>query len=135
MVLQRVEHEVVIKIVLPEEYLGFLFVGGETHIVSQSFAIHLDISAIYTLQCYLPIPLVDELKLRALALVASMSVVEDTVRVAYCRTTCRFIDDAESLAVRDVPPAIGLGLLHRKVVKFSIAAVLALPVERKEGMT
>ena len=95
-VLQRVEHEVVVEIVLPKEHLCFFCIRGEAHITSQSFAIHFNVSAIHALQRHFPIALVDELELCELTLVAIMSVVEDAVRVTNGWTVGGFVDDAES---------------------------------------
>ena len=123
-----------VEIILPKEHFGFFFIGREAYIASQSFAIHLDVAAIQTLDSDLPIAFVNDAELCALALVASMSVVEKTVRVAYSRTIRGFVDDAESLAKGDVPAAIGLGFLHRKVVKLSVATVLSTHVESEQSV-
>ena len=135
MVAQRIEHEVVIQIVLPEENLGLVGVGGKTDITSQTIAVNLNVAAINAFQRHLPYATVDELELRTLALVVDAGVVKDTVRVADGRTASGLVNDAECLAVWYILTAVGHRLVNGEVIELSIATGLAFDVKSKEGMT
>ena len=49
-VFQREEHEVIFKVVLPEEYFGIFLIGREAYIAWHSFAIDFDVSAVHAFQ-------------------------------------------------------------------------------------
>ena len=57
------------------------------------------------------------------------------MRHRYHRLPCSQVDDTDGLTQRDVLAAISLRFFNREVVILSIAAVLTLVVECKEGMT
>ena len=50
MVAQGVEHEVVVQIVLPEENLGFIRIGGKADIAGQTLTVNLNVTAIDAFQ-------------------------------------------------------------------------------------
>ena len=71
-----VEHEVLVEVVLPEEYFGFIRVVGETYVAWYSFAIYLDVLAVEAFECHHAIAAVYELELCALVLVVGVCVIE-----------------------------------------------------------
>ena len=131
---RRHEHELSVEVVLPEERLCLVLLGGEAHVARQSFAIDLHVSSVGTLQQHHAVALVYDSEVRQLALVARMGVVEQTVPQGDGRTVIRQVDDAEGLAVGDVLRAIGSGFLYGEVVKLGIAAVLSVLVKGEERM-
>ena len=67
-------------------------------------------------------------------LVAPVSIVKHTVRVANGRTVGCLVYHSYGLAIRYVVAAVGLGLVNGEVVKLSITAVLAIDIESKQRM-
>ena len=122
--LQREEHEVVVEVVLPEELLGFLKVGGEAHVAGQTVAVDLDVAAVGALQGNTALAAVDDLELRQLALVAGVGVVEQAVLQGDGRAARGLVDAADGLAVGDVRAAVGARLVDGEVVELGIAALL-----------
>lgn len=134
MILQGIKHEVMVKIVLPEEHLGLLRIVREAHIASQTLAIDLHITAIDTLQRHLALSTIDKLETGALASVSGMRVVEQAMRIADGRTIGSLIDDSECLTEGDVARTIGTGFIHREIIELGKAAILTLRVESEQGM-
>ena len=124
-----------VEIVLPQELLGLLGVGGKADVARQTIAIDLQIASVGTLQGYLALTAVDDTELRQLTLVAWMGVVEHAMLRGDSGTIGGLVDDAYRLTVWDVVAAIGLWLLDGEVVELGIATLLAIDVKRKEGVT
>ena len=121
-----------VEVVLPEELLGFLKVGGEAHVAGQTVAVDFDVAAVGALQGNTALAAVDDLELRQLALVAGVGVVEQTVLQGDGRAARRLVDDADGLAVGDVCAAVGAGLVDGEVVELGIAALLTFYIKGKE---
>ena len=113
-----------VEVVLPEEFLGCERVVGEAHIAGEAVAIDFQVAAVGALQGHAPLAAVDDAELRALARVGGVAVVEHAVGKGDGGTARGFVDDADGLAVGDVPAAVGHGLLDDEVVELGIAAFL-----------
>ena len=135
MAVQRQKHKIVVEEILPEEGVSLLLVVSKAHIARQSVAIDLHIAAVGTLEGNLTLSAVDDLELCQFALVAGMSIVEHAVLQGNSRAACCLVDDANSLAVRDVLRTVGTRFFNSKVVKLCISALITLYVESKESMT
>ena len=123
-----------IEVVLPEEYRAVHLVNvgkvlipdsqaiGETHITRHAFSINLHIATISTLQRHPTLSAVDDTEVCLFTVVIGMGVIKHTVPQGNGRTSCCLVDDADGLAVRNIPAAVGPGLFHCEVVELGIAA-------------
>ena len=126
------EHELPVKVVLPEELLGTVGLGGEAHVTGDAVARHEDIAAVKALEAYLALPAVDEAELGEETLVGGVGIIDEAVGRGVHGQARGEVDDAERLAVRYVVAAVGLGLQDGEVVKLGITSVAPVLVEGKE---
>ena len=102
MIRQRQKHEVMVQVILPQEHLCLLRIGSETHIAGQTVAIDLHITSVSTLQGYAPQVTVNHLKLRQVALIARMGIIQQTVFQGNSRTVGSLVDDTDGLAIGNI---------------------------------
>ena len=126
------KHELLVEVVLPQELLSLAFVGGKSHVACYAIACHKQVSPILTLEDDLTVAAVDDAELGEVALVICARVIYKSVGSGVHGKSGGKVDDAESLSVRYVFTAVGLGLLDCEVVKQCIAAFLPLYVESEE---